>query len=192
MRVPFLKLLPIKPPASAKNVTPLYLEFHVDAATSPSLVSSSRDLVWVTDEQMDEAGRIRAAVRSMGKEPDEFNRDVLSAIEVLARTAEWGNVQPHTRAGVAQAVAHVQTYGLGDLEILALDETKKIYQGHGPSVIQCSWLPSAVALVVPKERDFLGVLGQVGKDLVVVLVHNAARGIAIYGKAPASTTEKGA
>lgn len=42
-----------------------------------------------------------------------------------------------------------------------------------------AWVPDGTIIVVPKDRNFVGLVHQVTAKKIVGVVHNAARGIAI-------------
>ena len=42
-----------------------------------------------------------------------------------------------------------------------------------------SWVPDKCAIVVPRDREFVGVLGHLDPKSMVVCVHNPSRGMAV-------------
>jgi len=129
-------------------------------------------------------GMITAAVR-LDTLPDQFFLDVVETLLVAGRDQNWGTVHPVTHDGILAAVTHVEEYELGEIEILVPTGSsgqEPLFAAMGEFDYPqrpCSWLPGDMAVVVPKDRGFVGSVYRVtGKD-IVGLVHNAARGIAI-------------
>lgn len=204
----------IKFPSPRKqDKTPLMVEFPVNPDTAPYLVSSSGGLLWVeesmkpTPEMWPREGApdtiVRVAVRpdvSIGISG--FFREVLAAVEAKALDLSWGSVQDYTEEGIEEAIAYVSHYDLGGLCLLyppayqVRDPTsteppplplKDIALRHNMLPQPCSWMPRHAAVVVPKDREFLGSIGFLGRKGVVIMVHNAARGIAIASRRPSPT-----
>lgn len=180
-------------PADSKKIS-LMLEMEVNANTAPFLVTSSKGVVWVQEamaptpemwaERMPEHV-VRVAVR-----PDVVGHagalflEVIDAVEALGREAQWGNSHPFTEDGIRAATEHVKSYDLGDLCLLhAREDTtlsvKAIAKDMGLLPQPCSWMPEGCAVVAPKDRTFLGVLGLLGRGGSVAVVHNASRAMAI-------------
>jgi hypothetical protein len=183
---------------------PVYMEFAVNPDTAPYLVTSSKGLVWVEasmDPEPDLWPRekpehiVRVAVRpDVSPGPSGFYREVVEAVLARGQKSDWGNVLDYTEEGVEAAIEHVAHYEFGDLCLLyppssrmetPLDDAelplplKEIALRHELLPQPCSWMPDYSAAVVPKEREFLGAIGFHGRKGVVVLVHNAARGMAL-------------
>lgn len=166
--------------------TPLWMEFSVNMETGPFLVSSTRATMWITPR----VPKVRAAFRRVNA--DDYFKEVVSAVADLGREAKWGNVQPFTPEGLLQAVAHLRSYDLNDLEVLAHPETdwgllnpiRNEIDGDiirtvlGFPVEDASWLDKDTVVVVPQNKDYVGFLIHYG-DRGVSVVHNACRGIAI-------------
>lgn len=174
-----LDVVPIKPPEGTK-VIPIMVDFVVDPGSAPYLVSSSKDLLWVTEESLDEEKRIRAAVRLDKRTRGAIYLDVIEAIEDCSKEAEWGNVVAHTSKGIADAIEYLRSFGLTDLELLTSRTVLDLYKHKGVPVRPCAWLPDGLAVVVPKDRGFFGTLGKIGStNRIVIAIHNPSRGIAI-------------
>ena len=108
-------LLVTRAPSKAvqrKGVVPLMMEYGVSAETAPYLVSSTSSVMWIHEPQP--GGFIRAAVRQVSL--DRFFQDVIAAL--IPTGEQWGNVHPLTIEGLHAAVAHVNFYELGPLELL--------------------------------------------------------------------------
>jgi hypothetical protein len=165
---------------------PLFMEFSVNPETGPFLVSSSRSTLWVTPR----VPKVRAAFRPL--EVDHFFAEVVGAVAAVGREAEWGNVQPFTPDGLLRAVAHLRSYGLEDLEVLAHPEAdwgglrpvETEVEGEvvrtilGLPLEDASWLDTNTIVVVPQDKDYVGFLYKFGNRGLAV-VHNASRGVAV-------------
>lgn len=97
-----------------RSNTPLLIEFHVNEETAPYLVSSSAGVMWIDEPHPNNI--IKAAVRDVL--PGEFFAEVIEAVQIMGRQMQWGNVQPLTIEGIREAVAHVEFYELGPVELL--------------------------------------------------------------------------
>ncbi len=161
----------------------LAMECDVSPDTAPYLVTTSKGLTWVGHASAE--GCITAAVR-LDTHPDQFFLDVIEAVHAAGRKLEWGNIHPMSHEGMQVAIDHVEEYELGDVEILTPTAAKEGDRGIIALTSRfdypqrpCSWLPGDLAVIVPKDRGFVGMVYRVtGRD-IVGLVHNAARGIAI-------------
>ena len=161
----------------------LAMECDVSPDTAPYLVTTSKGLAWVGHASKE--GCITAAVR-LNTHPDQFFLDVVEAIHTAGQELEWDNVHPLSHEGMQAAIDHVEEYELGDVEILTPTATKEqdreiIVTASRFDYPQrpCSWLPGDLAVIVPKDRGFVGSVYRVTARDIVGLVHNAARGIAI-------------
>ena len=170
--------------ADGSNV-PLMMEFPVEADTAPYLVSSSTALVWVGAPHP--GFIVKAATRPWMKELkplEAFFLEVVDAVWEKGQEMQWGNTHSFTEEGLGQAIRHVEYYDQGDLCLLvprseSTINPKEVAKEHGCLLQQCSWLPDKCAVVIPKDRDFVGFLGILGRRNVVILVHNASRGLAV-------------
>ena len=159
-------------------------DISVTPDTAPYLVSSSKGLVWI--EKAHSGDKIKAAIQREVI-PGNVFMSVISEIASRGLIDEWGNVQPFTEAGFLAAVAHLDFYGLSDIEVLVPPTGKgqslrPLWLGmraHDFPVRPCSWLRDGWAVIVPKDRSFVGTLGHITARDVVVVVHNASRGVAI-------------
>lgn len=170
-----------KSAAVTKGAMPLLLDVHVAPETAPYLVSSSSSFLWV--EEPFEGKFVRAAVRTAT--PAEMFQQVLQAILARGREACWGNVHPFTLKGVQEALAHVESFELGDLEVLMPPESiSPRPEWAEPATLQypirfTSWLSAPCAVVVPADREYVGVLFHLDARHTAAVVHNAARGVAV-------------
>lgn len=155
------------------TVVPQLMEFPVNAELAPFLVSSSRAVTWV--QKASKEGLVRAAVRPRAG----LEAETVAAIAEMGPTLQWGNVHSLTTAGVEACVAHLNSYGLAELEMLVspLTDLEGI-EVKAPRVA-APWMPVNAAVLVPVDRSFVGTLGSVGPDRAVLVVHNASRGVAV-------------
>ena len=152
--------------------TPLLFEFKVKGELSPFLVTNSKSILWV-DAPND---TVRAAVRINTKVKD-FFMEILEEIYTVGKEAEWGNVHDFSDEGLNHAISYLQDYDVGSVEVLMHPNSASILSTR-VKVTNTHWLPENCAVVVPKDRDFLGFIGMVGKNFVGV-IHNPSRGISI-------------
>jgi hypothetical protein len=159
------------------------MECEVSPDTAPYLVTTSKGLVWVSHASAE--GTINAAVR-LKAHANEFFLDVVEAVHEAGVNLDWGNVHPMTPAGMQAAIDHVGGYELGDVEILTPTAAKEQDRGIIAMTSHfdhpqrpCSWMPKDLAVVVPKDRGFVGSVYRVTARDIVGVVHNAARGIAV-------------
>lgn len=179
-----------------EGATPAILEFPVNKATAPFLVSSSRSTIWINRSKN---GKVRAAVRNAEAYGNYFS-EVVEAVSEMGIMAEWGNVHPFTKEGVKAAIDHVRFYEIPDLEILAspdndwtkvdetLEDNTPMLMMFGVPVQYAAWMPPNCIVVVPKDRHFVGFLYGIGERMVSV-VHNASRGLAVARDAAAEPGE---
>lgn len=166
---------------------PLMMEFPVNPELAPFLVSSSKATLWVRAY----SGKVRAAVRMVDDLPGYF-WEIVQAVIKESRAENWGNVQPLSRAGLLDAIEHVKSYGLDDLELLAnpetdwgsIDPTWAVAEGDIPMALMglplqtAPWVETNTVLVVPKDRAFVGFV-MLFAGRIVSVVHNASRGIGV-------------
>lgn len=170
------------------------VEMEVSSETAPYLVTSTTSLAWV-DSPMDPTQEmwpdrtpdtvVRVAVRpDLVGPPGPLFAQILDVVGERGGNSRWGNVHPFTEDGVISSFEHVNFYGLGDLCLLVPNEEtsiplRGIASDRGLLPQPCSWMPPECAVVVPKDRTFVGVLGRLGRGGSVAVVHNASRAIAI-------------
>lgn len=163
------------------------IELPVSPETAPYLVSTSKGTLWV--DHTSSNGFIRAAVRP-GCKPGDLFREALEQIKGRGMTDSWGNVHTFTEDGVQGAIDHVAYYGLTDIELMvAPKRTKKGTEGGtghpewlkkwGVHPHPSSWVPDNCVVVLPKNREYVGVLRLVSPRCYAMVVHNASRGVGI-------------
>jgi hypothetical protein len=139
--------------------------------------------------------KLRAAVRKVTV--SDLYLDILKAVVSMGTVMEWGNVFPLTLEGVEGAVDYLKSYDFDNLEYLVPrtpDPGKKapLMPPHfrpliGGSVIPfrvCSWVPENTLVVVPKDRQMLGVLTPFKGGKHSCVLHNACRGMAVVTQDP--------
>jgi len=162
--------------------TPLAAELPVDSETAPYLVTTTRSLMW---HPKDFNGKVRAAMRT---DPIEtLYGEIIKEICATSVEAQWGSVFKYSLEGLADALDYVRSYGISEVEILAHDNNldallQGITKWDGADIVRVSYLPFRTLVVVPKDRDYLGILMQPGTiDRRLALVHNPSRGMAVAG-----------
>lgn len=167
-----LKRLPMK----TKGKNPLMMEFPVNPETSPYLVTAagSSRLLWIPNPK---GSTVRAGVRYSGDQDTIFNM-IAKEIALVGTQNNWGNVHPFTDQGLRKAAEYLKYYGFEDLDVLCGSSSLPFSTDF--TVHHCKWLAEGCAVLVPKDRAFVGVLSPVGKGYAV-LVHNPSRGVAVLG-----------
>ena len=148
--------------------TPLFAEVPVHAETAPYLVLSNKGFIWINSPFR--GGFIRSAiVRNNWSEalPD-LMLSVVKLVTDQGKKLSWGNHFPNTDDGRKAAEAYLAGYELAPTERLE----------HGPDH---PWIPEGCALLVPKDRSYLGVLAYYDDSQYTVVVHNPARGLVVLG-----------
>lgn len=161
---------------------PLMMEFQIHPEIGPSLVTSTRGILWVVPR----SNKVRSAARPVSKE--QLFAEIVLEVADMGAESEWGNVHPMDMGGLQSALAHLTSYDLTDNEILVSTEWDPSLMGLtgvdsvdmllGVPVTTVAWLPPNLLVVVPKDRDFVGFV-LLFKERALALVHNACRGIAI-------------
>lgn len=155
----------VKMTGATKGV-PLFVEVPVHPETAPYLVTSSKGLLWI-DNSFN--GIVRSAVlRSpWAVVASDTSVEIVRAIRQRGDALSWGNAFPFTDAGVRGAREYLKTYDLAECDLL----------DHGTA----PWVPEGSAVMVPKDRSYLGIVGEIGEGAHTVVVHNPARGMAVLG-----------
>ena len=194
-----LQVIRVHPKAATqKGNIPLIMEFHVTKETAPYLVTSSEGLMWIENPHPGDV--VKAAIREIPTPGQLFWAMALSVAHRGLRD-EWGNVQPFSKGGVIAATMHLEDYDLGELEILVprirvqekdeegnvIEDGKIPYQRPdwlhpdilGFPVRPTSWIPDDCAVVVPKDREFVGLLNHITPKKIAAVAHNPSRSIAV-------------
>lgn len=162
-----------KPPSNTGGKVPLMVEIPVEAELAPFLVSSSKDVLWV---ERSHQGHARAAVRKATV--PELDRQFIGAVRTRGADDGWGNVHPMTLDGLRAGVAHLSEYGFTDLDyFVSVGGTAPTAPGLSP--LEASWVPSGHAVLLPKNREYVGVTLDFGHGNHATVIHNAARGVVV-------------
>jgi hypothetical protein len=161
-----------------KGALPLMMEFEVVPETAPFLVTSTSSLLWV--EEAHPGSKVKVAVRSCP--PGVLFQEIVREVARRGVTDEWGNVHPVTPQGLENVRAHLASYDLTEIEFLMAPVKGK--KGHPEwlkvlPVTPAPWVPVGWVVVVPKDREYVGMLGHLDSTHLVLLVHNASRSIGI-------------
>jgi len=168
-----------------RGKTPLLVEdIPVDPLCAPYLVTSSTGVMWV--EEPHPGNVVRAAVREVT--PGAIFTELFEAIVKRGMKDKWGSVHPYSEKGLQEAVRYLAYYGLTEIEIL-IPPTPKVdwpnwilHKNLGLHVRPSSWVPDGYLVVIPHDRDYVGMIGHLDGKRVAALVHNASRGIAVLRK----------
>jgi len=154
----------------------LMIEVPVSPESGPYLVLGMKKWIWINNSF---GGNIRSALRS--GEPVEAEADLVREVVREGAAREWGNLFPYTPEGVTKAREYLAYYGLSDLELLV--SKGSLFRGE-----ERAWVPEGCAVLVPKDKAYLGMLGRFGSRWSVTM-HNAPRGMAMLGawEAPPSS-----
>lgn len=167
-----------------KGAVPLMVEFQVNADSAPYLVSSSGGVMWIDAPLSGDRGpMIRGAVRR-DIAPGDLFWQTSKAIFERAQQDKWGSACPYTGQGLTDAIEHVASYDLGPVDILVgpSKETRPKWitdREVGERLRVSSWVPPECLIVVPANRDFLGMLVHLSAKDIVMAVHNPSRGFAM-------------
>lgn len=162
-------LQPIPLPKQALDKALPIMEVPVDADLAPYLVSSLRGTVWVP--KASQKGFIRTAFRTSAG----LEAELIQAVLNRSQAEGWGSVQPFSPAGLKAAGEYLRSYEIKDIDCLVNPQTSLVL---GKESVPTVWVPPGMALLVPKNRTFLGTLHFVSKEQVAAVVHNASRGMA--------------
>jgi hypothetical protein len=168
-----------------QGIIPLMVEVPIDPQTAPYLVSSTSSLLWIDEPHPGDV--VKAAVRQ-DVAPASLFLEVLESVMLKGNQEGWGNVFPFSLQGILDAIDYVKSFDLDDLEVLVprvkiKQDDKEGYERPewlNPTNIKLplrptSWLPENCAVVLPKDRELVGVLGHLTNKAVIVVVHNASR-----------------
>ena len=185
-----LQVIRARPEAmTRKGVTPIILEFGVDEATAPYLVSASSGTMWIETPHPGDKPIIKAAVQK-NITPGEMFWMASKAIYERSLTSEWGSAQPYTQEGLEAAIEHVSSYGMGTVEILIPPGKKEdrpkwlLDRDVGEFLRVSSWVPENCVIIVPTDRNFVGMIVHLSPTATAMAVHNPSRGFAMCWNPP--------
>ncbi len=170
-----LAVMPVGPKAF-KGKSPLVMEFQVNKDLSPYLVTAAgkSKFIWLPKSRN---GRVRAAFRSEGRES--LFLDIIQEVSLCGRKNKWGNIHEFSESGLADAINHLRYYDINDIEVLASPAGLPFGLQSGVTVTPTPWVPEDMAVVVPKNRDFLGFVADIPNGSYLSVVHNPSRGLAV-------------
>jgi len=171
--------------AAERGKVPLMIEdVPVDPLCAPYLVTSSTGVMWV--EKAHPGDVVRIAVREVT--PGAIFTELFEAIVTRSIKDKWGSVLPHTEKGLLAAINYLAYFGLDEVEILIPPTPKTewsswiLHKNLGLHVRPSSWIPDGYMVVIPHDRDYVGMIGHLDGKRIAALVHNASRGIAVLQK----------
>lgn len=146
----------------------LMIEVPVSSESSPYLVLGMKKWIWIDSAR---GGFIRAAIRD-GEVPP-INLDIVREVAREGDLRKWGNGFPCTPEGVEKAREYLAYFDVKDAELL-VGESSTV-----PGEVR-DWIPEGCAVLIPKDKAYLGVLAKLGSKWSVVL-HNPSRTVAVLG-----------
>lgn len=154
----------------------IMVEFPVGSEAAPFLVSSAKDFFWLETAHQ---GVIRSAVRAGGLPTDTY-LELVTRVRDRGLESLWGNIFSLDEDGVLGAVDYLQSYGLEDFDLLT-GPGVNVQVPDQVRVVPAPWLPETGAVLVPRDRSYLGLVG-IFKNSYTVVLHNPSRGMAILGR----------
>ncbi len=165
------------PQKGVKGV-PLFVEIPVHEDTAPYLVTAHKGPLWIGAPLR--GGVVRSAMLRGAWQKDIFKTYYAMTMEVIRQGKErsWGNVFPNTPKGVKAAQEYLESFGLDMLETLDHDTHPRV---NGVLHAKNTWIPEGSAVMVPRDRSYLGNVGVWDANTYTVVLHNPARGMAVLG-----------
>lgn len=156
--------------------TPLFIEVPIsEGLEGPFLVTSTRSQIWLDNKFP--SGIVRSAIL---RAPKEFIfRSCLIQIKEKAQNLAWGSVHPTTLEGFSAAKQHLDYYGLGELEIYFGEGFDQDVLPESVPAFEEVWVPSGWAVLLPKDKGFVGTLVDFGQERISLVIHNASRGVGL-------------
>jgi hypothetical protein len=160
---------------------PLWVEVPVEQETAPYLVTSTQGVLWVPAPvvQVEQEHMARAAVRQGPL--NVLYGELVLAVLAAGRAYDWGNTQPMTRLGYQNALEHMASYDITDVDVLCAEGSATLaVQDWGVACQSCVWMPQGHLVVVPQDRSLLGVVCCLPPlNRFACVIHNAARGMVV-------------
>jgi hypothetical protein len=155
----------------------MMIEVPVNGGGGPFLVSGIRqEWVWISNAK---TGILRAAVRP-GPVPDDIFVRIVTEIAARGTKNLWENCYPYTDVGLSGAVEYVTSFGIKQVEALVPKDSTLSVPG-GVTLSESEWIPQGRAVVIPLDRTYLGMIGVLGAEYHMVVIHNPSRGMAVLG-----------
>jgi hypothetical protein len=146
----------------------MFAEIPVHPESAPYMVTSNkRGFLWI--ERCFNTGVVRSALLPTPWESVAEATQTVICLELRRQGLErgWGNVFPFDDQGIASAKDYLKSYGFEDTVLLSHQEFP--------------WVPDKSAVVVPRDRAYLGIVATWGDSVHTVVLHNPSRGVAILG-----------
>jgi len=153
---------------------PLMTEVPVEPDLAPFLVTSTKAVTWIGRAV---GGRVRSAIRTVN--PNDHYAELVEAIATKSVEDGWGSVFPFSEAGVTQGEAYLREHGLTDLSLLVSDGDALTSPSEGVEVVLTKWLPAGTAVLLPTDREYVGVTLDFGNGSIATVIHNASRGVVV-------------
>lgn len=153
---------------------PLMTEVPVEPELAPFLVTSTKAVTWIGRAV---GGRVRSAIRVVN--PNVHFAELVEAVAAKSIEEGWGSVLPLTVEGAKQGVVYLVDHGFTDLTLLTAEGAPELNLPEQVGVVLASWLPVGVAVLVPTDREYVGVTLDFGNGSVATVLHNASRGVVI-------------
>ena len=142
----------------------------------PFLITSSKALMWV--ERAFRGGFLRLGVRQTS--PHDLFRGLVESVAERGSERGWGNVQPCSKEGMLEGLAHLHYYELSDPVLLyGSDFDISIAPEGRPFRVPADWLPPTWVVLIPSDREFVGTSFLFREGHVGAVIHNASRGIVV-------------
>lgn len=163
-------------PRSGIGGVPLFIEVPVHEETAPYLVTAHKGPLWI--EHPHDRGVVRSAMVRGSWKTDLHKRYFAMTLAVIQRGLErsWGNVFPSD--GEKGAREYLESFGHEDLELLTHDAKPRV---GGVLHAKNTWIPEGCAVLVPRDRSYLGSVGVWDDNTYTVILHNPSRGMAVLG-----------
>lgn len=153
---------------------PLMTEVPVEPELAPFLVTSTKAVVWVTRAV---GGVVRSAIRTVN--PNTHFAELVEAVVVKSKEEGWGSVFPLTPEGAQQGLAYLQWHGFNDLTLLTTEGSPDFNPPEQVGVVLAPWLPAGTAVLVPTDREYVGLTLDFGNGSIATVLHNASRGVVV-------------
>jgi len=165
------------PHVGVKGV-PLFVEIPVHADTAPYLVTAHKSPLWIEAPLRGEM--VRSAMIRGAWQKDIFKTYYAMVMEVIRQGKErsWGNMFPNTPEGEKAAQEYLESFELTEVETLNHIKPPRV---GGVLHAKNTWIPEGSAVMVPRDRSYLGIVGVWDADTYTVVIHNPARGMAVLG-----------
>lgn len=153
---------------------PLMTEVPVEPELAPFLVTSTKAVTWIGRAV---GGRVRSAIRTVN--PHAHFAELVEAVVAKSVEEGWGSVFPLTPEGAKQGVVYLVDHGFTDLTLLTTEEVPELNLPEQVGLVSASWLPVNTAVLVPTDREYVGLTLDFGNGSIATVLHNASRGVVV-------------